>query len=196
MRARTLASMLLFLLSFAPNVYGSCGSSSCPLDLHALGLTDSSRLVFDLSFQYIDQDHLRHQRGNFEIEHDELRTINRLTTLQISSLITPRLQLSVTAPYVSRTHEHVERASGSFEQWRFGAFGDAALQARYRVFRADGPAGGSLWLSAGAKLATGARHEQSLGDHPEEAEGTIQPGTGSTDVLLGATWQGGLLRDT
>src|SRR5216684_1792058 len=128
MRTRTLASISLFLLSFEPNAYGSCGSSSCPLDLHALGLTDNARMVFDLSFQYIDQDHLRHQRGNFEIEHDELRTINRLTTLQISSLITPRLQLSVTAPYVSRSHEHVERASGSSEEWRFGAFGDTALQ--------------------------------------------------------------------
>src|SRR5258707_13444500 len=113
MRTRTLASMLLFLLSFAPNAYGSCGSSSCPLDLHAPGLTDTARLVFDLSFQYIDQDRLRHQRGNFAIEHNELRTINRLTTLQISSLVTPRLQLSITAPYVSRTHEHIERASGS-----------------------------------------------------------------------------------
>src|SRR5258708_24225927 len=134
MRTRTLASISLFLLSFAPNAYGSCGSSSSPLHLHALGLTDNARLVFDLSFQYIAQERLRHQRGNFAIEHDELRTINHLTTLQISSLVTPRLQLSITAPYVSRTHEHVEDISGSFQQGRFGAFRDAALQARYAAF--------------------------------------------------------------
>lgn len=179
---------LLVLLSFfcAAAAFASCGSSSCPLDLHALGLADNSRLVLDVSFQYIDQDRLRSQRGNFEIEHDELRTVNRLTTFLLMARVTPRLQLGFTAPYVSRTHEHVERASGDFEQWRFGALGDAALQARYRAAQ-------SLWLTAGVKLPTGARHE-SNGD--EEAEVTLQPGTGSTDVTLGASWQSGIVRDT
>src|SRR5436853_7033545 len=106
-RALVLASLLFV---FARAAYASCGSSSCPLDLHALGLADNSRLVLDLSFQYIDQDHLRRQRGTFEIEHDELRTINRITTVQLSGRVTDRLQLSLTAPYVSRTHEHVEHA--------------------------------------------------------------------------------------
>ncbi len=184
MRARPLVLLLCFFS--AANAFASCGSSSCPLDLHALALADTSRLVLDLSFQYIDQDNRRRRAGDFEIEHDELRTINRLTTFQLTGRLTPRLQLSVTAPYVSRTHEHVERDTADFEQWRFGAFGDAAIQARYRLTR-------SLWFSAGAKLPTGAKHETN-GD--EEAEVTIQPGTGSTDLLLGMTWQGGIVRDT
>lgn len=185
MRTRALALSMLSFLSAAAG-FASCGSSSCPLDLHALGLADNARLVLDLSFQYIDQDRLRRQRGDFDIEHDELRTINRLTTFQVTARVAPRLQLGVTAPFVSRTHEHIDRGSGELEQWRFGAFGDAAVQARYRATR-------SLWFSAGVKLPTGARHETN-GD--EEAEVTIQPGTGSTDVVLGATYQGGILRDT
>ncbi|HKS24919.1 MAG TPA: hypothetical protein VJZ76_19140 [Thermoanaerobaculia bacterium] len=179
-------TLFVSLFFIAASAFASCGSSSCPLDLHALGLLDNARFVLDLSFQSIDQDHVRRQSGDFEIEHDELRTLNRLTTLQLTARVAPRWQLGVTAPFVSRTHEHVERDSGDFERWRFGAFGDAAVQARFRAAQ-------SLWLTAGVKLPTGAQHETN-GD--EEAEVTIQPGTGSTDVTLGATWQGGLVRDT
>lgn len=177
-----------FLLSFtlAASAFASCGSSSCPIDLHALAFADTSRFTLDLSFQYIEQDHLRRQSGVFDIEHDELRTVNRLTTFQLTSRLSPDWQLSVTAPYVSRSHDHIETASGKPEDWSFNAFGDAAVQARYRVSP-------SIWLSAGAKLPTGARHETN-GD--EQAEVTIQPGTGSTDLLFGATWQGGVVRDT
>ncbi|MGZ8830947.1 MAG: hypothetical protein ACXW2Q_11295 [Thermoanaerobaculia bacterium] len=196
MRTRFLAPILLFACWFVtPVARAGCGSSSCPLDLHALGLTDTSRFVFDLSFQYIDQDRLRHASGDFEIEHDERRTINRITIFQFSSLITPRFQLSVVAPYVGRSHEHIERESGELERWRFGAFGDASVQGRYRVFRGSVQNGDSLWLSAGIKLPTGAKHEESLGPEPEEAEVTIQPGTGSTDIVLGATFQGGIVRN-
>jgi hypothetical protein len=56
-----------------------------------------------------------------EIEHDELQTINRLTTLQVSYLVAPRLQLSATLPYVSRSHQHIDTATGDLEQWDFGA---------------------------------------------------------------------------
>src|SRR5258707_15388326 len=97
MQTRFLVSLLLSFLC-AASAFASCGSSSCPLDLHALALADTSRLVLDLSFQYIDQDHLRRRAGDFEIEHDELRTINRLTTLQLTGRPTPPLQPSVTAP--------------------------------------------------------------------------------------------------
>src|SRR5258708_18891865 len=139
MQTRVLVSLLLSFLC-AASALASCGSSSCPLDLHALGLADNSRLVLDLSFQYIDQDHLRRQRGTFEIEHDELRTINRITTFQLSGRVTDRLQLSLTTPYVSRTHEHVEHASGDFDEWRFGTLGGAAVQARYHVSQSIWPA--------------------------------------------------------
>jgi len=46
------------------------------------------------------------------------------------------------------------------------------------------------------KFPTGAAHEVSRGDDPEEGEVPIQPGSGSTDILLGATWQSGILRET
>lgn len=190
MRARL---CVLFCFFFAQQAAASCGSSSCPIDLHALGLTTTSPLVADLSFQYIDQDHFRGSR-DLETEHHELQTINRITTLTMSDLITPKFQLTATLPFVSRSHRHVEVESGDLERWSFGAFGDASLQARFRAYRvAASPTANSLWLSAAVKLPTGAKHETN-GD--EEAEVTIQPGSGSTDYTLGATWQSGWIRNT
>jgi hypothetical protein len=146
-----------------------------------------------MSFQYIDQNHLRGSR-DLETEHHELQTINRLTTLQLSYLVAPRFQISATLPFVSRSHRHIAVDTGELERWHFGAFGDAALQGRYRLYQsATSPTSDSFWLSAGVKLPTGARHES---NGKEEAEVTIQPGSGSTDVFAGATWQSGWLRNT
>ncbi|HEX7189957.1 MAG TPA: hypothetical protein VF381_00140 [Thermoanaerobaculia bacterium] len=191
MRGR-LAILLCF--AFAPKLFASCGSSSCPIDLHALGLTDTSTLVADLSFQYIKQDHLR---GNVpETEHHELQSFNRVATLSLSYRATPALQFVATAPYISREHDHIDLTTGAPEQWRFHDFGDASLQARWRAWRGESPIGSSLWFSAGVKFPTGAEHEVSRGADPEEGEVPIQPGSGSTDILLGATWQSGILRET
>lgn len=186
--------VILLCFAFAPQLFASCGSSSCPIDLHALGLTQDSTLVADLSFQYIKQDRLRGHAP--ETEHFELQTFNRVATLTLSYRATPSLQITATAPYISREHDHIEVATGNFEQWRFHDFGDASLQARWRAWRGEPPVGSSFWLSAGVKFPTGAAHEVSRGDDPEEGEVPIQPGSGSTDMLLGATWQSGILRET
>jgi hypothetical protein len=186
--------IVLLCFAFAPRLLASCGSASCPIDLHALGLTDASTLVADLSFQYIKQDRLR---GNaVETEHRELQTFNRVATLTLSYRVTPALQFVGTVPFISRQHDHVEVATGNPEEWRFHDFGDASLQARWRAWRGESPVGSSFWLSGGVKLPTGAANEVSRGDDPEEGEVPIQPGSGSTDILLGATWQSGILRET
>lgn len=199
---RRFASILLSAIAvvlFPAGGIASCGSSSCPLDLHALGLTDNSKLVVDLSFQYIHQDRLLHGSsrahfGEVPTEHDEISTINRLTTLQLRFLATPDLQISATVPFVSRSHDHIATSDGQFEQWNFGAAGDASLQGRYRVFRSDRPTHDSFWVSGGLKFATGARHER--GTNGEEAEVPLQPGSGSTDFVIGAAYEGGFVRET
>lgn len=198
--------LLIFATTFAillapwqPAV-ASCGSSSCPLDLHALGSADNARLVLDLSLQYIRQNVPQHgtTRGRFgevATEHDEISTINRLTTLQARIRVSPNLQMTALLPFVSRSHEHIARDSGQLEQWNFRAAGDAALQARYRVLQSERPGHDSLWITGGVKFPTGARHER-RGNAGEEAEVTIQPGSGSTDVSVGAAYQGAFLRNT
>ena len=170
----------------AAPAFASCGSSSCPIDLHNLLGADVGHLVVDLSFQYIDQEHIR----GFALSepHEEIRTINRIANLQFSYAPTSRFRSSVIAPFVSRSHEHLELATNDRERWSFSNFGDVAVQGRWRAAQ-------HVWLLGGVKLPTGARHEMDV-TGSEEAEVTMQPGTGSTDVTVGATYENGFIRDT
>jgi hypothetical protein len=160
---------------------------------------EAGRFSLDLSFQYIDQDQprigtRRAHVGEIASDHDEIRTINRLATLQLNYALTERFQVALAVPYVSRSHEHFDEAAARIERWNFGNMGDATLQARLRLFTTHGQAHSSLWLTGGAKLATGSRHE--TGSSGEDAEVTITPGTGSTDALFGVTYQSAVVRDT
>ena len=199
MRKGSLYGALFLLFSFtAGSAVASCGSSSCPIDLHALQSGDTGRFSLDLSFQYIDQDQprigsRRAHMGEIASDHDEIRTINRLATLQVSYAMNDRFQIALALPYVSRSHEHFEEETAQIERWNFGDVGDATLQARLRLF-SDAPTHSSIWLAGGAKFATGSRHE--IGSSGEEAEVTITPGNGSTDALLGVTYQSAFVRDT
>lgn len=168
----------------------NCGSSSCPIDVNALQVF--GRYSLDLSFQSIDQDQPRigtrdAHVGEIASDHDEIRTVNHLATLQFTYAPSSRFQLAVSAPFVSRTHEHRDTESGELERWSFSDFGDAVVQARTRIHP-------SLWLTTGVKLPTGSEHASS--DNGEDAEVTITPGTGSTDLLLGLTYENGVVRDT
>lgn len=190
------AGALLLLLSLHPEAaLASCGSSSCPIDLHALQFGDG-KFSLDLSFHYIDQDQpriggRRAHIGEITSDHDEIRTINRLTAVQLSYSLNERFQIAVTLPYVSRSHEHFDNENARIERWNFADVGDAAVQGRVRLLASEHS---SLWLTGGVKLPTGTRRE--TGSSGEDAEVTIAPGTGSTDALFGVTYQSGVLRDT
>lgn len=178
--------------------FGSCGSSSCPIELQGL-LTpaDIGRSSLDYSFQYIDQDQPRigsrkARAGEIASDHDEIRTINRIASLQWSYAPSANFRWIVTVPFVSRSHEHLEEQSQEIERWNFHALGDVALQARMRVVSREHSA---VWLIGGAKLPTGARHERDTAA-AEEAEVTIQPGSGSWDGIVGVSYESGIIRDT
>lgn len=192
---RAFVCALVFCISI-PQAFASCGSASCPLDLHALQSPAERGFTLDLSFQYIDQDQprigsRRASIGEIASDHDEVRTINRLAALQLGMPIGERMQLVVSAPFVSRSHEHIDAESGELDRWNFGGFGDVLVQGRYRIAAQERS---SLWLTGGVKLPTGNTHESSAGG--EDAEVTITPGSGSTDFLAGLTWQSGFLRET
>jgi hypothetical protein len=181
----------------AVSVQASCGSSSCPIDMNAL--QSFGRFSLDLSYQSIDQDQPRigtrkARIGEIPSDHDEIRTVNRLTTLQLAYAPSTRFQLALSAPFVSRSHQHLDTETQEIERWHFGDFGDAVVQARTRLFLGESVARPALWLTTGVKLPTGARHEAA--DDGEDAEVTITPGTGSTDALLGLAYEGGIVRET
>jgi hypothetical protein len=175
-----IAVLLLFRLSAA----ASCGSASCPLDLNTLNQPEPGRFALDLSFQYIDQDRLR---GHSDIvpDHHEVRTINRSASLLLSYAPAAWLQLSVATPYIARTHEHLH--DDELEHWQLDGIGDVLLQARGRVTP-------HVWLLGGVKLPAGADDETNADG--ERAEVPIQPGSGSTDVIVGVSYESGTTRRT
>jgi hypothetical protein len=169
----------------------SCGSSSCPIDLHALNRPMAGQFALDLSLQYIDQDQpriltRRAHVGEIPSDHEELRTVNRAANLGLSYGVTNALQLSAIVPYISRTHEHIHTADGELEHWDLHGIGDVMLQARYRF-------GSDFWALAGVKLPTGSS-TQTNGE--EAAEVPVQPGSGSTDSIVGLAYEGGVVRGT
>ncbi len=199
MKTFFIAAMLV-LSSVA--AYASCGSASCPIDTQALSRPRRGGFTFDLSFQYIDQDRPRigtREAAVGELEgahHDEVRTLNRITTALLSYAPSDRLQLSLAVPFVERRHDHlasshqhagspVSQHNVTPESWDIRGLGDVLLQARAEIGHSN------LWAIGGVKLPTGATDRANSDD--EAGELPIQPGSGTTDGLVGLSYEGGRL---
>ena len=193
-------------LAFPAAVRASCGSSSCPLDTNALNQPLDGQFTLDLSLQSIDQDRpFIGTRGGHvgEIEgphHDEVRTMNRVATALIGYGLSNRLQLSLAVPYVSREHNHLASShahAGELreehnvipEAWDLRGVGDIVLQARWKAMSGNPQTHAGLWLIGGVKLPTGADDERN--DEGEVAEVPVQPGSGTTDGIVGVSYQNG-----
>jgi hypothetical protein len=218
--AALVASLLL-----PPAARASCGAASCPIDTHAFNQPDPGSWSFDLSWQSIDQDEPRigtrsAHVGEIPSEHDEVRTINRAATLAVRYALSKRWQVGVTVPWIDRFHEHIasgdhhdgeepleetapahaeatpaghttEHHEAGPERWSLEGAGDVALEAQTRVWSAGRS---SLWLGGAVELPTGASDRAN--DDGEVAELPVQPGSDSTDVVLGLTYRAARLAET
>ena len=201
---------LLVLLSFvvAQSVMAGCGSSSCPLDLNALNLPAVRRFSLDLSVQYIDQDQPRAGTrdvavGTVPAHHDEVRTINRITTAALTWAAADRLHVTATLPFVSRSHQHLGSSHGHQrsvaaqhnvvpQSWDISGIGDLSLVARAEVLPRNAATHSGLWVIGGLSLPTGADDVRNAAG--ELGELPVQPGSGTTDAIAGLAWQGGFVR--
>jgi hypothetical protein len=184
MKSRILCAFLSVIAAAASRIDASCGSATCPIDPQSLNLPSPGQWTLDLSEQYIDQDRLRHGRHDVsrpeppEEGELELRTVNRITTFLANYAPTPDLVLSAAFPYVTRYHEHFD--SREFQTFHLDGAGDASISARYRFFP-------SLWAGLAVKLPTGSRSSKNA--EGDEAEPTIAPGSGSTDLSASIVFQ-------
>ncbi len=187
---RTHALVLFFLISISPALsFASCSSSSCACAVEGAGSTQPA-FSLDLSHQYLDQDRARAGTHDVAIgaipsSEDEVRTINRITSLRAVWRPSPGWALTGTLPYVSRTHEHISNESGSPEllRWSYSGLGDTELWLARAVLGGSGSRG-ELRVQWGAKLPTGRRNVPEIdGMQPEPP---ARPGTGSWDGMLGA----------
>jgi hypothetical protein len=196
--ATTIGLVSLWLIP--PSLRANCGSAFCSLstDWAGQGVWREPGWRLDLRYEQIVQEQLREGNDNISLDpqaakdkgldHLEKQTVNRNLIATVDATLTPDLGLSVSVPYVDRTHKHLglDEPSGQPEpeKWSFQELGDVRVLGRYLLDADDalhqhGPGRGLLF---GLKLPTGRYNvENSSG---ERAERPLQPGTGTTDALL------------
>lgn len=180
-------ALALPLLLFPLLASASCGSAFCTTntdwDTQAPWQNDVTRL--DLRIETIHQDQAR--SGTDKVtgmgHHQEVETINRNLLLGLSHAFTPDWNLSVLVPVVSRDHLHIHHHRGVPipVRWNFTKLGDIQLLTHVRLD--DG-----LGIIGGIKLPTGSIAVRN--DTGALAERSLQPGSGSTDLIVGGFMSG------
>lgn len=175
-------------------LYASCGSAFCMVNTNwnLQGLAPEPGLRMDLRFEYIDQDQPRAGSGALPFgeirrHHDELRTINRNYVATFDYTINSEWAVVATAPLVDRSHSHIHNHGGGqiLEEWNFRELGDMQVLGR-RQWMTENTATQTLsfyGINFGLKLPTGAFDVRN--DGGALAERSLQPGSGTTDLLLG-----------
>ena len=198
---RRLPCLLMCCLFFrrAP-VLATCGSANCFLVTGTQeGVGASGILTVDLSYRYIPQ--TRRLSGTRDVgevltpkidfenrtiepgHHREIGTQNTLVEIDLAYGLTPRLTLAASLPIINqRDHEHWDDVGTIDEHFTrtdgSSGFGDVRLGARYAfLVKTKDILVGGLAL----KVPTGAY--RLLDSEGAINEPTIQPGTGSTDVI-------------
>ena len=192
MKVTQLLALALLLLPLAAQA--SCGGAFCSLstDWDIQGVASKPGVHLDIRAEFIDLDQLR--SGTHKAapageagEVDEVRTINRNLLATLDWNINDNWGMTFNVPFISRSHNHIfnadDNAGGTtpkVESWNFTGIGDMQALARYRFYNDEHANAG---VRFGLKLPTGSIHER---NSEEEAERTLQLGSGSVDSLLGA----------
>jgi hypothetical protein len=186
----------------ASSTYASCGSSACSInanwDEHS---PNKPGLSMDLRYSESKADVLRSGSrkiaadtfNNGEIEN--LNTVNKITTLSIDYTRDEHWGVALIVPYISREHSHsLGDGTGAIvgtESFSAKSLGDIKVLGRYR-WPDEKRDGASRGIKIGLKLNTGRQDFQmvdNLGASNLPSEVTLQPGNGSTDLIIGTFWQ-------
>jgi Putative MetA-pathway of phenol degradation len=177
--------------------HASCGSAFCMANTNwgVQGVWNEPGWFADFRFEYIDQDQPRRGServsvGQFPQHHDEVETINRNYIGTLAYGFTPEWGVSVVVPWVDRDHSHIHNHRGQpiLETWKFNDLGDVRLQAGYqRMLSSDLERPTFFGLLGGIKLRTGKTDVTNA--EGAVAERSLQPGTGTTDLVLGGFYR-------
>lgn len=185
------------LLCAASSAHAGCGSSFCSVNTHwdTQGLVNDEGLRIDLRYSYAKADTPR--TGSSKVakplptdpalagaEVENLRTINQMLNMDLDYAIDHRWNVALDLPVVMRDHSHMigDPALTIVEQRKFTQLGDIRLVGNYKFESGQHHAGSGVRF--GVKLPTGSYNlEMVPGKLMERA---LQPGSGSTDAVLGA----------
>jgi hypothetical protein len=187
-------SLAVLALCWAISAGASCGTAFCMVNTgwHVQGAWTEPGARFDLRFEYIDQDQPQAGSRNVGVgeirqHHDEVRTINRNWVASFDYGFDRDWSVSAALPLISREHTHIHNHGGAqfVDSWSFDEPGDLRVAARRQWSSESAPAErlDFYGLTLGLKLPTG-EYDVRNGAN-QLAERTLQPGTGTTDVLFG-----------
>ncbi len=173
----------------------SCGAAFCMVNTNwnMQGHAPEPGLRLDLRFEYIDQDRPRTADreiafGSIRRHHDELRTINRNYIATFDYTFNRDWAVVTTVPMVDRSHAHIHNHGGAqlFDAWNFSGLGDVTVVARRQWMSEDAqaPRLSFYGINVGVKAPTGDFKVRNGAN--DLAERSLQPGTGTSDLLLGA----------
>jgi hypothetical protein len=182
----------------------ACSSCGCTLssDWSSQGIAPSGEgFRFDFRFDYFNQDQLRSgtksvNRNSLEVPNEQeiqQTTINRNYALGFDYSPNADWGVNLQVPYFNRYHTTIAPGDTEISTSHTESFGDARLVGRYLGFADDG----SVGVQLGVKLATGSFNNNFIAG-PQEGERLdrgLQPGTGTTDLLVGAFNFGALSRN-
>lgn len=191
------------IATVAANAHASCGSSFCSVNTHwdTQGLSGDEGLRVDLRYSYAKADNWRAGSNRIapeapsasDAEIEDKRTVNQMLNLDADYAIDSRWNLAIGVPLVLRDHTHTFDSSvaGPFEQQaKFTELGDIRVVGKYKFDLGSISSGSGIRF--GFKLPTGVINKTMTPPDPANnptvpypLERSSQPGTGSTDAILG-----------
>ena len=201
-RAASRAAMLgAFALS--PACALACSSCGCTLssDWDSQGFATRPGLRFDLRYDYLNQAQLRTGTGKVDRagialpagREIEQGTLNRYITFGLDYSPNADWGINLQVLYINRFHTTVAEGDTDTSSSRTNSIGDTRVVARYQGLTAER----NIGIQFGLKLPTGDFRKQFSGGPQagEPLDRGLQPGSGTTDLLLGAYHFGAINRD-
>jgi hypothetical protein len=186
--------MAALAAGMAGEAAASCGTAFCMVNTswNVQGAWTEPGARLDLRFEYIDQDQPMSGSskvgvGEIRKHHDEIRSVNRNTLATFDYAFNEAWGVSATLPLLDRDHAHIHNHMGAqlHDRWNFTEVGDLRVLGR-RQWRSESLQAQRLdfyGANLGLKLPTGRQDVRNA--NGDLAERTLQPGTGTTDVLAG-----------
>lgn len=193
MKRFPLSVALLGAACALPSIATACSSCGCTLnsDWASQGYTVGKGFLIDLRYDYFNQDDLRSgtdsvSKGSIPLPSEnevQNTTVNRNTTLGLDYSPNRAWGVNVQLPYFDRYHNTFAEGDTELSYSNSSSIGDVRVTGRYQGFSPDL----SWGLLFGVKLATG-RTDVNFYAGPQAGEPLdrgLQPGTGTTDALIG-----------
>jgi hypothetical protein len=188
---------LLCLLCEIANA--SCGTAFCSIhtdwDTQTPWNEQEAAIRLNLRAEYIHLNQLRSgtdkiAASSLSGEHNEIETHNLNWIGNLSYAISPALSVALQMPVVTRDHTHIfnEVTGPEQENWQFTRLGDITALTHWRLDKAQSSHDFAYGLIGGVKLPTGSIKVQNSAG--EIAERSLQPGSGSTDLIVGGFLSG------